>query len=126
MPEDKKGIISEAMSSMQLEVDWNWDKKLSPEYLLANLIRERAFNRAIDISLTFIEPKHKDDLKDFILKIEQLTGIKLERFNTSADDVKRLLSIRQGGTLEEPVDLKLLYQKYCYAIQMEYKNEPNK
>ncbi|GCL74901.1 hypothetical protein PN4B1_48870 [Paenibacillus naphthalenovorans] len=121
VPEDKKRIISEAMSSMQLEVDWNWDKKLSPEYLLANLIRERAFNRAIDISLTFIEPKHKEDLRDFILKIEALTGIKLERFNTSANDVKRLISIRQGSTLEEPVDLKILYQKYCYAIQAEYK-----
>jgi hypothetical protein len=121
VPEDKKRIISEAMSSMQLEVNWNWDKKLSPEYSLANLIRERAFKRAIDISLSFIEPKNNEDLKDFILKIEALTSIKLERFNSSAEDVRRLISIRQGSNLEESVDLTLLYQKYCYAIQMEYK-----
>jgi hypothetical protein len=120
--ENKNGIISEAMAAMQLEADWNWDKKLTPELLLANLIREKSFKRAIDMGISFVEPKDTEDLKDFILKIEALTGIRLEKFNTKGDDVKRLISIRQGTTLKyENVNLKLLYQKYCYAIQMEYK-----
>jgi hypothetical protein len=122
VPDDKKGIISEAMSAMQLEVDWNWDKKLPPEYLLANMIRDRVFKRAIDMGLTFIEPQIEADLKEFILKIEALTNISLERFNSNSDDVKRLISIRYGSYKEDKSsDLKLLYQKYCYAIQMEYK-----
>lgn len=122
VPVDKSGIISQAMSAMQLEVDWNWDKKLSPEYMLANLIRERAFKRAIDMGLTFIEPKNEAELKEFILKVESLTNVKLERFNSASVDVKQLNNIRNGANMDKSVnDLKLLYLKYCYAIQMEYK-----
>lgn len=122
VPIDKKGVISQAMSAMQLEVDWNWDKKLTPEYILANLIRERSFKRAIDMGLTFIEPKTEAELRDFILKVESLTSVRLERFNPNSVDVKQLIIIRDGDNFEESTnDLKILYQKYCYAIQMEYK-----
>lgn len=124
VPNNKNKIISPAMSAMQLEVDWNWDRKLTPEYMLANLIREKAFKRAIDAGLSFTEPQNKDELKDFILKIEFLTNVSLEMFNSSSDDVKQLINIRNGSNISSPVeDLKLLYLKYCYAVQMEYKND---
>lgn len=126
IPANSNNIISKAMAAMQLEADWNWDKKLLPEYMLANQIRERAFKRAIDIGLSFIKPNKTVELKEFILKIEALTNIYLENFKLSSD-VKRLINIRQGtNTKEDPNNLKLLYQKYCYAIQMEYKNEQHK
>jgi hypothetical protein len=122
VPKDINGIISEAMSAMQLEVDWDWDKKLSPSLTLANLIREKVFNRALDIGLSFIEPQNMSDLKKFILKIESLTNVRLERFNQNSEEVKQLISIREGSEIKEALsDLNLLYQKYCYAIQMEYK-----
>ncbi|MCM3079732.1 hypothetical protein [Brevibacillus invocatus] len=122
VPQNTKSIISPAMSAMQLEVDWNWDQKLTPEYLLANLIRERAFNRAIDLGLSFIEPQNAADLKEFIIKIESLTNIRLERFNLNSEEVRQLINIRDGGSWDIPsADLKLLYLKYCYAIQMEYR-----
>ncbi|WP_409290635.1 hypothetical protein [Peribacillus sp. SCS-37] len=122
VPKEKKGIISSAMAAMQLEADWNWDKKLTPELMLANLIREKSFKRAIDIGVSFIEPKSVKDLSGFIIKIEKLTGIKLERFNTKTEDVERLINIRQGNKLTQRIDnLKTLYQKYCYAVHMEYK-----
>ena len=109
------------MFAMQLEANWDWDKKLSPEYKLANLIREKAFSRAIDLGLSFIKPQDEEDLKGFILKTEALTNIKLEQFNQNSEEVKTLINIRQGKNLEiNPKDLNLLYQKYCYAIQMEY------
>jgi len=121
VPKDKKDFISEAMFTMQLEANWDWDKKLSPEYKLANLIREKAFNRAIDLGLSFIKPKNEEGLKQFILKIEALTDIKLEKFNQNSEDVKKLINIRQGESSEiDPKDIYLLYQKYCYAVQMEY------
>lgn len=127
IPVSPKGIISEAMAAMQLEVDWNWDKKLPPEYLLANLIREASFSRAIDIGLTFIVPKNVDQLREFIFKIEKLTNISLDRFNTSSKDVQRLSAIRDDKSTEKvPSDIKFLYQKYCYAIQMELSNELRK
>jgi hypothetical protein len=123
IPNDTKGIISEAMSAMQLEVDWNWDKKLTPDYILANLIRERILNRAIDMELSFVTPNSQGDLKQFINKIENLTGIRLERFNSNSEDVKALLRIKNGELLSKlrSEDIRLLYKKYCYAIQMEFK-----
>jgi hypothetical protein len=121
VPKDKNGFTSEAMFAMQLEANWDWDKKLSPEYKLANLIRENAFNRAIDLGVSFIKPQTVEDLKEFILKIEALTNIKLEKFNQNSVEVKTLINIRQDGDSESNLkDLNLLYQKYCYAIQMEY------
>lgn len=121
VPKDKKGFTSEAMFAMQLEANWDWDKKLSPEYKLANLIREKAFSRAIDLGLSFIKPQDEEDLKGFILKIEALTNIKLEKFNQNSEEVKTLINIRQGRNLGINLkDLNLLYQKYCNAIQMEY------
>ncbi|MBM7110587.1 hypothetical protein SAM19_03996 [Brevibacillus laterosporus] len=120
VPQNTKSIISPAMSAMQLEVDWNWDQKLTPDYMLANLVRERAFNRAIDLGLSFIEPKNAADLREFIIKIESLTNIRLERFNINSEEVRKLINIRDGA-LSASAELKLLYLKYCYAIQMEYR-----
>jgi hypothetical protein len=117
IPSDKS-VISRAMAAMQLEVDWNWDKKLPPDLKLANVIREKFFNRAIDMGLSFIPPQNVAELKDFILKIEALTGVKLENFNVASQDVKNLISIREDQPLATKInDLSLLYKKYCYAVQ---------
>lgn len=124
IPQTPKGIVSEAMAAMQLEGDWNWDRKLSPDYLLANKLREYMFNRAFDVGLSFIEPQSISELKDFIFKIETLTNIRLERFKTSSKDVENLIAIRNDDfDNSEVIPIKLLYQKYCYAIQMELENE---
>ncbi|MGL5558660.1 MAG: hypothetical protein ACRDC3_05875, partial [Paraclostridium dentum] len=124
VPEIKNGIISQAMSAMQLEVDWNWNEKLSPDYKLANAIREVSFNRALDLGITFITPNNIEEMKHFILNIEKLKNIKLERFNTRAKDVSILIKIRDEIKLDEDIkDLQLLYKKYCYAIYREMKNE---
>jgi hypothetical protein len=117
IPSDES-FISRAMAAMQLEVDWHWDKKLSPDQKLASVIRERYFNRAIDMGLSFIPPKNFTELKDFILKIESLTGVKLENFNVGSEDVRNLISIRDNQPLSTKIDnLSILYKKYCYAIQ---------
>lgn len=122
VPEGSIGIISDAMAAMQLEVDWNWDNKLDPGLSLANLVREKSLKRAIDMGISFIEPDTTDELRDFILKIETLTSVRLENFNSKLKDVKRLISIREGDKLNiNTLDLKALYHKYCYAVKMEYK-----
>lgn len=116
---NNRNLISSSMAAMQLSADWNWHLKLPPQYLLANSIRENYFKRAIDMDLTFIDPQNELDLKNFILKIELLTEIQLSNFKASSD-VNRLLEIRNSGQKNKvSQDLRLLYQKYCYAIQSE-------
>lgn len=116
-PTDER-IISEAMYSMQLEVSWNWDKALEPDKKLAYIIRNKIFERAIDMNLNFIYPHNVKDLQSFINKIENLTQINLENFNTNATDVKTLITIRDGKYKDNisEKDIEILYLKYCFAI----------
>ncbi|MGG0359193.1 hypothetical protein ABEY57_14805 [Bacillus tropicus] len=116
-PTDER-IISEAMYSMQLTVSWNWDTELEPDKKLAYLIRNKMFERAIDMNLNFIYPYNVKDLQNFICKIENLTQINLEKFNTNATDVKTLITIRDGKYKDNIPEeyIEKLYLKYCFAI----------
>lgn len=123
IPESKgDGYISSAMFAWQLESDWNWDKKLSPCFKLATEIKRKMFEAAIDIGISFEVPKDLDSFRVFVNKIENLTGVKLEKYNPESRDVISLKKIRDG--MEEKVDdLEGLYQKYCYAIVRELSDD---
>lgn len=123
VPIKKDDMISEAMKAWQLDGNWHWEDKLLPNYKLASIIKEKCFNKAIDLSLSFENPKDKDELKDFINKIEQLTEIKLESFNVKSKDVLSLITIRDEFDKDELVDLDTLYLKYCYAIYRRYSDD---
>ncbi|EOP20073.1 hypothetical protein IIS_06009 [Bacillus cereus VD131] len=116
-PTDER-IISEAMYSMQLAASWNWDKDLEPDKKLAYIIKNKMFERAIDMNLNFIYPINVKDLQNFIHKIENLTQINLENFNTNANDVKTLITIRDGQYNDNISEeyIEKLYLKYCFAI----------
>ncbi|MEK4646235.1 hypothetical protein [Bacillus sp. PK30] len=117
VPTDNK-IISKAMYSMQLDVSWDWDKDLEPDKKLAYIIKNKMFERAIDMNLNFIYPQNVKDLQNFIYKIEKLTQIHLDNFNTNANDVKILIAIRAGKYKDNISEkyIEELYLKYCFAI----------
>lgn len=109
-------LISPAMYEWQLQSNWNWNEKLLPNFKLASEIKSRMFESAIDIAISFEVPENREKLGEFIVKIEKLTGIKLEAYNVNSTDVKSLIKIR-----DRVEDIKIdsfedLYQKYCYAI----------
>ncbi|PFM49054.1 hypothetical protein COJ52_28310 [Bacillus cereus] len=124
VPADTK-IISKAMYSMQLAASWNWDKDLEPDKKLAYIIKNKMFERAIDINLNFIYPQNVKDLQNFIYKIENLTQINLEKFNTNATDVKKLITIRDGKYKDNITEeyIEELYLKYCFAISEKFGGE---
>ncbi|QWI25535.1 hypothetical protein EXW34_29860 (plasmid) [Bacillus mycoides] len=124
VPADTK-IISKAMYSMQLAASWNWDKDLEPDKKLAYIIKNKMFERAIDMNLNFIYPQNVKDLQNFIYKIENLTQINLEKFNTNATDVKKLITIRDGKYKDNITEeyIEELYLKYCFAISEKFGGE---
>lgn len=117
VPKDNN-IISKAMFSMQLDASWNWDKDLQPDKRLAYIVKHKMFERAIDMNLNFIYPQDIKELQRFILQIESLTQITLEKFNIKAKEVKLLITIRDGMYADYINEeyLEELYLKYCYAI----------
>ena len=118
---EKGGLISEAMFAWQLECDWNWDRYLPPNLKLASNIRSKYFELAIDLALSFDVPTTTDDLKNFIEKIEHLSNIRLESFNVEAKDVQILIDIRDNK-IGKVDDIKILFLKYCYAINRGLEN----
>ncbi|MDA2381439.1 hypothetical protein PDN41_06485 [Bacillus cereus] len=116
-------IISKAMYRMQLEGSWNWDEELLPDKKLANTIKMSLLNKALDVSLSFIYPSNMEMLQQFILKLESITDIKLDNFDISNNDVKRLISVRKNEHIEENLDLIDLYMKYCYTVNKEIEND---
>lgn len=117
VPEDNR-IISKAMYSMQLEASWQWDKDLEPDKKLAYIIKNKMFERAIDMNLNFIYPREPKNLQKFIQQIEKLTQITLEKFNTKVKEVNLLILIRDGNHVDiiSKKYLEELYLKYCFAI----------
>lgn len=118
VPDDNR-IISKAMFSMQLEASWHWDKDLEPDKKLAYIIKSKMFERAIDMGLNFIYPQCEKELGIFIRKIEDLTRVNLEIFNSGAREVELLITIRDGNCDESGIPEKYieeLYLKYCFAI----------
>lgn len=124
IPEPIENIISPAMMAWQLEVDWNYHKKLFPNQMLANLIRKKYFNNAIDVGISFYEPNNIIEFREFILKLESITKITLGNFNPEIKDVKNLYNIygKNEITLSES-EIVELYQKYCYQIYKGIENE---
>lgn len=123
VPEDNN-YISEAMIAMQLEVSMQWDKNLEPDRMLSRVLKREMFARATDMDLNFIHPNNEEELQSFINSIENLTKIRLEKFNTSLKDVKKLIEIRNNAKKEKVLndqvnELTELYIKYCYAIYTE-------
>lgn len=118
------GIISPAMKAWQLDVDWDFHLKFTPEQELARLIKLKFFNAAIELDLSFQLIKDKDKLSDFIKKIEKLTKIKIEIFNQDTKDVKELLKIRNKEKVKiNTEETKLLFRKYCIVIAGVISNE---
>lgn len=124
IPERIENIISPAMMAWQLEVDWNYHKKLFPNQMLANLIRKNYFKNAVDVGISFYEPNNKSEFREFILKLESVTKITLERFNREIKDVKNLYDIyEKNDIILSESEIIELYQKYCYQIYKGIENE---
>ena len=115
IPDKNEENISEAMNEWQLQANWNWEDKLMPNAKLARLIQEKHFSKAMELGMSFEEPENKIEFGKFIGNIEIITGVKLENFNTKSNEVKEIIKIRDNKDIEVK-DLKLYFQKYCYAI----------
>ncbi len=124
IPEPIENIISPAMMAWQLAVDWNYDKKLLPNQKLARAIKDKYFNNAVDVGISFYEPNSVEEFREFILKVEKVTSIRLQRFNPEYSDVKNLYKIYSKEDIElSKLEIITLYQKYCYQIYKGIENE---
>jgi len=122
--DNESGIISPGMMAWQLEVDWNFHLKLYPEQQLAFIVKSKFFNAAIENGISFFIPDNINDFKDFILRIENITGTHLERFNQSHNDVKNLVKIRDNKMEELNIkEIELLFRKYCFQLSRVIDNE---
>lgn len=118
------GVISPGMAAWQLEVDWNFQKKMYPEQQLASIIKRIYFNKAIDMGITFSIPRSIEAFSDFIIKIEAITLERVDQFNQSHEDVIKLMKIRAKEYNDIDFDeIPLLFRKYCYQIGKVLDNE---
>jgi len=118
-------IISKAMFEMQLNASWGWEKYLEPDKLLASLFRERYFSISIDHNLSFAYPTDLEEFGEFINKIEEISNVRLNRFNQQSDEVKAIAKIRDKTYFDEVTNSTIisLYLKYCYAVNKELRKE---
>ncbi|MCL1702203.1 hypothetical protein [Lysinibacillus sp. Bpr_S20] len=122
---DLNDIISKAMFEMQLNASWGWEKYLEPDKLLASLFRERYFNISTDRNLSFTYPNDLVEFGEFINMIEEISKIRLDRFNQQSAEVIALTKIRDKAYIDELTNASIinLYLKYCYAVNKELREE---
>lgn len=118
-----ENLLSEAMVDWQLNASWNFQEKMYPEQRLASLIEGKYFNSAIDLGISFHIPNGNKEFKEFIIKIEKLTSIKLESFGINNIEVQKLIEIRDKKESSKLNNLELIFRKYCYNLETMMKND---
>lgn len=119
-------IISKFMFTWQLEANFNFMDSALPNQKLGSFTYENFKNKAQSNNLEFWEPKTVGELKVFIDKIKAVFDITPNTFNVELEDIKLLEKIKTESLVFEinEKDLKLLMQKYCFAV-LKYLEENN-
>ena len=110
-------LISKAMASWQLDVDWDYIEQALPNQQLADKIAYTHLEMSIDYNLSFLIPDTREEFYSYINTLSKVTNIEPKDFGVSNPEIQKLNMLFQGESVSfEKAELYILYQKYSYNV----------